>query len=381
MTLPSSPAFSIIDVEPAAVMKPATNRDLAADVLSAINTQGQLVPNLGLEFSPYWLRSRSTLTRSQYLHPDFKQTLLQTLAFSAATRRDSTTGVNKLGIGFRVRLVDGRPVDSLQYAESTLNQHQKIQAAIAAIPTMAQNGLIDSLSDAIDFVKTTLSDSVGMGMRLSQLQIQQVLDQGRQLAAKYQNNELAAFAQAWGEAYQQTYQAAADRVATLSNLRKGWVVELAGASAFANSQHNELDRMGFWASISNYVTPQDVFSFTARYQWTNADSAITRFDAGLSYLKQMGGFNLALEALARWYGYRIPDVNQAGQSITRSDGDFTYRLSLQSSYEITRGISVNLSLGKGFNDPFVGGSAFFSLLGFNYTIFHRDQVALPASNP
>ncbi len=58
LTIPSTPAFSILNYEPTSVMKPTSNKDLAADVLNSFDKDGKLLMNLGLEVSPYWLKSR-----------------------------------------------------------------------------------------------------------------------------------------------------------------------------------------------------------------------------------------------------------------------------------------------------------------------------------
>src|SRR5438105_1043996 len=89
LNLPSSPAFSILNFEPAAVLKPTTARSLAADVANSFDKNGKLIVNLGLEASPYWMQSRPLLTREQYLHASLLQLVKQSLSLSAASAKDS----------------------------------------------------------------------------------------------------------------------------------------------------------------------------------------------------------------------------------------------------------------------------------------------------
>lgn len=46
LTIPTSPAFSILDFEPSAIMRPTSARGLAADVLNAFDKNGKLLLNL-----------------------------------------------------------------------------------------------------------------------------------------------------------------------------------------------------------------------------------------------------------------------------------------------------------------------------------------------
>ena len=80
--------------------------------------------------------------------------------------------------------------------------------------------------------------------------------------------------------------------------------------------------------------------------------------------------------MVRWYREEIPDRNINNQPIIRLNKDFTYRLAVQSSYMISREVSINLSIGKDFNSPFISRSGFFSILGFNYSIFSQQPSKL-----
>jgi hypothetical protein len=77
--------------------------------------------------------------------------------------------------------------------------------------------------------------------------------------------------------------------------------------------------------------------------------------------------------MGRFYRSELPDFNLAGDRITRVDKDFTYRLAAQAAYRVAGSISVNLSLGKDFNAPFLKRSGFFSIVGVNYTIFNKNE--------
>lgn len=72
----------------------------------------------------------------------------------------------------------------------------------------------------------------------------------------------------------------------------------------------------------------------------------------------------------------MPALNANNQPITRLEKNFTYRLAVQGSYIISRDISVNLSIGKDFDAPFISGKGVFSILGINYSFFSKEPPKL-----
>ena len=175
------------------------------------------------------------------------------------------------------------------------------------------------------------------------------------------------------ENFMQTYAAALGRqAATLAQQRTGWILEFAGASAFNTVGNNSVERLGAWMNLSRKVSTTDMFTFTARYMWHNSDTLINNFDAGLAYTKNKGKYNFSLEYMLRWSSAQLQ-----GSSVKRND--FSYRLAVQAAYMLSSKISINVSLGKDFDTPYISSNAFFSLLGFNYTLFNR-QIPAPATS-
>src|SRR5688500_12952053 len=85
ISVPSTPAFSILNYEPSSIMRPSNPKDLSADILNSLSRDGKLLMNLGMEVAPYWLKSRSQLTREAYDSATGKQLFFQSLSLSAAT--------------------------------------------------------------------------------------------------------------------------------------------------------------------------------------------------------------------------------------------------------------------------------------------------------
>ncbi len=370
LTIPSSPAFSILNFEPTAVMRPTSNKDLATDVLSSFDKNGKLLMNLGLEVSPYWLQSKPTLTREQYLNPTLFQAVKQSFSLSAGTVKDSASGANKFGAGFRFKLLNGRPSPDLEKTEQRLIDTATIQADIALL--RAQASMFESVSAAIAHLQKTMLEQ-GFAADV----VAGIISYARDLAPQFPNTTsgIRAFAEALNNDIESKKGDLVKQVTTLTKQRLGFILELAGATAYNTSTGDDLERLGVWVNASNYVSATDLFTLTARYMYHNGDTVTGNADVGLSYMKQAEKYNVSIEYMLRWYQAEIADVNSSGQPIKRLEKNSSYRLAVQGSYLISQQISVNVSFGKNFDSPFISGSGFFSILGLNYSIFNKEHVA------
>lgn len=372
-TLPSSPAFSILDFEPSAVMRPTNTKDLAADVLNSFDKKGNLMMNLGMEVSPYWLKSNHLLTRENYLNPTLGQCFIQSLNISAATVKDSAKGESKLGLGFRFKLVNGKPLEDLTVKENELKAEQSIIAAIAT--TKALIGVtITTKAQAISFISTTLK-----GLNYSTKIINQFVVDAQKQAALFSDDNagISSFIESLIDIRTNADGTLIKQVAELSKKRIGFILEIAGASSFITNVNAEpVEKIGLWINASNYTSQSSSWTATGRYLFTGKDSAISNADLGISYLKEMSSFNISVEALARWYRMDIPDFNLNNQPITRVEQGFTYRVAVSGSYKIANNISLNLSFGKNFDSPLAVNYSFFSIFGINYSLYKPEKINL-----
>ena len=373
ITLPASPAFSILNFEPAAVMRPASAKELATDILNAFDKDGKLLLNLGLETAPYWLKSRPYLTKDQYLNPTPGQAFLQSFMLSAATVKDSVSGNNKLGVGFRFKLFNGQPLPEYQALQANFTRAVNINSAITA--TKAFIGTtINSKEAALDFILLTLRE-----WGYSETIIQSI--QSAALERIGQSDEttenIHAFVEDLNNLVDAGNQQLKKQLVVLSRKRIGFILEIAGASGFRmDGSKKALDRSGVWVTASNFISASDAFNGSVRYLFSNQDSALSSLDAGVSYVKELSRFSLSVEGMFRWYRAEIKGLNSNNQPFVREEKDLTYRLATQAAYRISQDLSINISLGKDFDSPFLSGTGFFSILGFNYTIFNKSKVNL-----
>ena len=372
LTVPSSPAFNILNFEPSAIMRPANARDLAADVLNSFDENGRLLLNLGLEVMPYWLSSHPTLTRSKYLNPSVGQTFLQSLSISAATVKDSATGTNKLGAGFRFKLANGKPVPELETANTDLKARATVVAIINGVKAMV-GPVINTRQKAAESILGALASA-----NISPQLVAAVQKDTAELIASYTDSpaDIKFFLEEMLNRRVEAYSKLAQQVSSLLYQRRGFVLEFAGAAGYTTSNNTSLDKTGVWGNASYFVSPDDLFTLTARLMNRSGDSSLRNVDVGIGFLKKTERYNVALESMLRWYRAEVLDRSTVNPPIARLEKKYTFRLAVQSSYIINDYISINLNLGKDFNAPFIAGSGFFSILGFNYSFFSRKPAEL-----
>jgi len=384
LNIPSTPAFSILNFEPASILKPGNLKDLGGDILNSFDANGKLIMNAGMEVSPYWLSSRPYLTTEAYNYPKIGQSILQTLSVSAATIKDSAEGKNKFGLGIRFKLFNGKPNDEYIQKQSELKILLAAQSLFTAGRSLANSGALTSIADAKAFLFDAIDapDQVFSNDQRNMLK-QMAID----LSVKFadtQQSIVAYFEALNNQLSVQQVQGVAEKVYTLSKKRIGFFFEVAGATGFSSKENeSSLERAGIWLTTSEYYNSADAWHISARYQFSSRDTSLNNFDIGFAYSKELKKFSISAEGMLRWYSAQIPDFNNNNLPILRLEKDFTYRLALQSAYLITEGLSINISLGKNFSSPFVNADSFFSIFGFSYSLFKKVPVLVkePASQP
>ncbi len=369
--IPGNPAFSILDFEPVSVLRPSSPSELTTNILNSFDEEGRLKPNLGLEVAPYWLKSRPSLTRKEYLNPTLFQSIKQTFQLSAASVFDSLTDTRRQSVGFRFQLVPGKPTEKYLALSEELKGQLNLSSLITPVRAFIGDE-VTSRQQAIELILNNLKDSED---DYSDEFIHNFKLKAEELATEYSDSRegIRQFVEKLNTAHQND--SLALKTAHASREKVGFFLELAGASAFNSADESgdnpSVARTGFWLTASEKYTEQDQWMLTARYMFSSKDSLTTNFDLGLSYIKDLEHFSLSIEAVARWYEVEFDDLNANNEPIRRVEDDFTYRLAANLTYHINEFIYLNASMGKNYGTPLVADADFFSIIGLNFNLFRK----------
>lgn len=367
---PNTPAFSILDYEPSSIMRPHSYKELSGDILNSFDENGDLLMNLGLEVTPYWLKSNPTLTREEYINPTVWQSIKQTFTLSAATVKDTLTNSNNLGFGFRTQIIQGKVSENYNKKFEELNQFETASAVVQSVRIVHLP--IGALSNIDDVLKTVQDLAIEAGV--NQFVIDKVLVIGNQIKNENPSNlSLEDFCFKLAERVDNSTNDLAKEVIELQKKRIGFSLEVASAAKFitTNESDKTFDKLGFWINANNYVSDNDLFTLTARLMTNVKDTLSVNSDIGIGYLKTGNKYNVSIEGMVRWYRMEIPTFDNLNQPITAVEKDFTYRLAAQLSYSFTDNISANISVGKDFDSPLVNGTSYFSIFGLQYSLFDK----------
>lgn len=377
--VPQTPAFSILDYEPSAVMRPTSVKKLSSDILNSFDANGKLIMNLGMEVSPYWLKTRPELSREQFLNPKPIQNVFQTFSISVATVKDTLTDKNNLGLGFRTQIIRGKLSPEFEKYELELKKTEEAMGMIAIARSLSGN-VLTSRDAIISFLENKLTEA-----NYDESNKKLILLKLNSLKSSFTDEpaSLQLYCEAVINNMESKTNQLAKKVIDLETQRYGFSLEVAGASKFIETKNGDqsFNKLGLWVNANNFFTTTDAWTFTARYLTTTQDENSTNnTDVGFGYLKLGDQFNVSLEGMLRWYRQEIPDLNQSGQEITRLEKDFTYRIAGQVSYQIYEDVSANFSFGKNFDQPRINTKTFFSIFGLRYSLFNKRSELYKIEN-
>jgi hypothetical protein len=119
ISIPESPAFTVLNVTPTDVVRPSSLRAWATSLLHGVDKDGKLKEGLALEGAPYALLNRKmSLFEYTQLGPVAKAMMNTHVSMGTAKGSQSDDKSLKLGLGLRVRLFDlGDPREDRELIE------------------------------------------------------------------------------------------------------------------------------------------------------------------------------------------------------------------------------------------------------------------------
>lgn len=350
LSAPTSPAFVLLGIAPAAVERPETPKAFTLNLLETVAKSNGVPRNYALEVAPYWLVSHPNLEFETYQNPGVGQSILQTLAISIGTSpipgetAEADPLGTKIGLGIRTAIFNGQVNSRFR---------TQLQNRIAKIEPLA-DVVLDLLIEEDELLDTVRANAGDQAASSRLIAVQNGISEARQ-----------------------RLEALALEVQSLDAERVGFFLNVAGGqvwTAFADDVRNsKAEKRGFW------VTPS--------YRWRgcgDADTCEASLDAigvvrvlkepennaawdygGRVVWKATKELNLSLEAVRRHQQARTADVEE--------DSNRTVGLV---EYRIRQDLILFGSFGQDFKE-LTGKKPLVSFLGLN--IGFGDKPVVSAS--
>lgn len=166
---PPSAAFVLLGVTPSAVQRPSTPRAISTSFLSAAREAGGIPDSYAVEFAPYWLSSRPSLTLADYeterVWPNLRRSL--SVSFATAERERGPDGNplpgTRFGIGVRALPLKGVRGDS---ADILLGQLRQVHLKCLPVDD-TEACLEDTTRDLALRIQKALRDRYGWSMEVA----------------------------------------------------------------------------------------------------------------------------------------------------------------------------------------------------------------------
>jgi hypothetical protein len=393
--VPTTPAFTILNLGPQSVTRPTTTKGVVACLLQGVDGN-QLNPNVSLEFAPYWLKNRHLSFRDYFgfnmatgtFSPrSTSSTFKENLAISVATTK---TGDNKeelsgtrLGWGIRTKIMDGvlSQDDQNSFREHLQNINLK-NLIRRAVKNMTTTGTEDEAALRSQFqvqVEGLLALPGGFPQDLGEK------------ATTWFDNKVTELFKAGGvsEFLSKVLELASDNsidALAIQNLKESTLqrigliceVGIAGSQYFTENTVDKsvFNKLGVWGTLT-YRLPDKTNEFIGilRYTLSDGDSLTTNGDIGISLNRiEDENFYWGFELLGRYLSYKYNTIDFKGDQIRAIDSKFTYRFSIKGAYKLTSETEVNFALGKDFDSPIQSSGNLLALLGLNFSLPTKQTV-------
>ncbi|MFD2822409.1 hypothetical protein ACFS5M_01930 [Lacinutrix iliipiscaria] len=393
---PSSPAASILELQPNAILAPKSYEALETTLYSNFVSENSVsIPDeFAMEFTPYWTKNHG-LTISEYLYPKkVTDQLIRNTSFSIASSQNfflgDSTRTNAVGLGLRTsfHFYNNSDKQAIEDRLNNLRTNQKAQASIGAqiVPysftESTFNDFWTKTKDVIaSFIKTYYPNSTQKEIDELLIRLQ---EKGSQIT--YDSSDNDTFLQAFmniidtellGEALYLDFM-------NYMQYRYGLSIDIA-YSNFLSFPTNTFE-FSFIPKQAIWITPTYKFKnkleflkvlAVFKYEWYNLefyehyfeDSKFFRnnFDYGISLVGEFRKFSIQFEAIGRKSSSEIPsgvDINNNPLFRKESNSDFQYIGTF--SYNLRGQINISYSLGNRFENVVSNQNTLVSFLGLNF---------------
>lgn len=410
LTAPSSPASSILGMQPTAILNPKTYQALETAIYSNVMNGGKasLPNNFALEFTPYWATNHG-LKLEDYLKPKkiLKDHIVRNSSFSLASSQDFALGdssmSNAIGFGYRTTLFFGNQadVDSINAYENFINNELNTRSNIipASYGVLQMDSTKDQfLNDIQPIIKghfindlKTHPDSTAAKVKNAVAIIKSLLPE-----LKKDKSNLDDFFQKYTDAIDSVFKLKStnEKFKSYIRHRQGLFIDMAYAT-FVNFPTNNFE-YSIVPKQSVWVTPSyrlriplkspgigDAdkyfcirFLGVLRYQWFQLDYYKNYFpvsqvyhnnlDYGGAVAVEFNKFTFQFEAIGRTSESELPAGTGAnGEALYTKQSASDFQCNGAFSYRINDQIALTYTFGKGFRPMFNAEQTLISMLSLN----------------
>ncbi|WP_299112159.1 hypothetical protein [uncultured Winogradskyella sp.] len=402
---PSSPAFTILGVQPTEIARPTTFDAFKANLFDNFSDEnGFSIPqNLALEFSPYWLFNHKNLTFDKLLDPSLNSVwtnIARNSSISIATmdienqiEDDMVSSGTRLGIGYRTLILSGSPSnknkEKLQQALLALKEVRlTMVSAINVIQTLAFDPGYKDFDKFLEDIPSEIEklfNSKGLNSTVKE-RIRQTVDKDIVAPLKKYNINSPLDTQSKLQTYingtlvaqvltkkksdiQSKAKAVEDLVDINNNNYKGFFLEFATALTldFNNNKfdNSSLPKWGFWLTPS-YRTESEKFEFLGVLRFIkneiidNVES--DNFDVGAKLVFEKDKLSFSGEFIKRFQYLELMD--NSGNLESKDD----LKAVLNIEYKLADNILITYTFGEDFNVNTESDGNVISTVGLSYNI-------------
>lgn len=406
LSTPTSPAASILGMQPSTILKPKSYRALEAAMYSNFtNSDGNsIIPNdFGLEFTPYWATNHG-ISIENYLFPKFGfEQIVRNSSFSVATTQkfllQDSTETKSIALGYRTSLFFGNETDKKKIVGylDNLSTNQRVGSKIiAVIEGYREKDLYSTKEEYLVALKNVLTLRIQSELKSkSKKEVENIVENiyKETDALPFDNDAIDEFELALSSLIEEKIGTNYEEFKTYIKNRQGLLIDFACAAHINfpdnDFEFSEVPKYALWLSPSyNFSNKLDFLKATGTIRYERyfksyfekyfPDSKVfdNNIDYGASIAGEFKKFTIAFEATGR-ASKSLVNVGQdtAGNTLylKESSSDFQYIGTF--SYRLTDQIAVTYQLGSGFKPTFnVNGGTLLSLLSLNLGFGGPDKT-------
>lgn len=396
LTTPSSPAASVLGMQPSVILKPKSYRALEAALYSNFSDDNgnSIIPNdFGLEFMPYWAINHG-LSIEDYLYPKFNiDQLVRNSALSLASTQQfllqDSTKTKSIAIGYRTSVFFGNVQDkeNITALLKSVSENQRIGSFILLELDKLKDQSYTKKEDYLRDVREVLTDRIYKELKTkSRKEAETIVENiyNETEALPFDVAKMDDFFVAFGDVIEKHVGGSYDEFKRYIKNRQGLLIDFACAAHINfpdnNFNFSEVPKYAVWLTPSyNFSNRLDFLKATAtlRYEHYYQDyfqkyfPAAKVFDHNIDYGMALSGnfkkFSVEFEATGRSSRSLLPSgMDSSGNTLYRkeSSGDFQYIGTF--SYRLTEQIALSYQFGSAFKPAFhTSNGTLISLLSLN----------------